>query len=229
VRQKQGLIEHPESEVVDQKAHILQNISLINALLEENKQKIEQLQSSSKLLNSDKKAIQRLFDQARASMQLQSEQILKLKQDLAFEEFKVADLNVMMDELQVQNEQLQSEKDNLVRVNSQLDQDVNTVYFVYGNETELKEKEMLNSRPVLRTQKGLLSPHFNRNRAFFAEFDLRKLTEIPIKGKDAKVLTLHPEDSYVWEQTSKDYGKLKILDSVAFWSISRYLVVLVKN
>lgn len=223
IRQKQGLINSPNVEVPSLKERILQNISLINSLLDDNAKKIELLDRQVLDLGKNNKALSRLVKMTRERLQKQEQEILQLKQDLAFEEFKVADLNVMMDEMQVKNEQLESEKENLIEINAQYDKDLNKVYFVYGTETELREKEILNPRSLLH--KSSLATTFNKNRSYFSEFDLRSLTEIPLNGKKAKLLTLHPEDSYRIEQSSADYCKIIISDAESFWSVSRFLVV----
>lgn len=225
IRQKQGLIATPGSEAPEQKQQILQNIQLINALLADNERQLVLLNEKINALGKHNSALKRLATETDQRMGRQLNEILQLKQDLALEEFKVADLSVKMDEIQVENERLETEKKNLEAINAQYDKNEHQVFITYGTEKDLVEKGILNATKGLRNKRPALSSTFNRNRSYFTEEDLRHLKEIPFSGRNPRLLTLHPEDAYKFESNGKDYFKLIITDQESFWSISHFLVV----
>ena len=226
IRQKQGLIGTAGTDGLDQKTRILENIQLINALLADNEKQIAALNQKVSAIGKHNSALKRLALETGERINRQTKEILQLKQDLILEEFKVADLSVEMDELQVENELLAAEKNNLEAINAQFDKNEHLVFITYGTEKELISKEILLQKKGARMGKSQLSTTFNRNRSYFTEEDLRKLAELPLRGKNPKLLTLHPEDSYRIESNSKDYSRIVILDQKAFWSISHYLVMM---
>jgi hypothetical protein len=62
------------------------------------------------------------------------------------------------------------------------------------------------------------------NLSYFKEIDITQQSEIPINGKKAKLATSHPAGSYRFEG---EVEKLVIVDPAQFWSVSKYLVVVV--
>lgn len=225
IRQKQGLIGSSANEGTDQKSQILENIQLINALLADNQKQMIALNKKVNDLGQHNSALKRLGIETEQRMNRQIKEILQLKQELVLEEFKVADLSVKMDEMQVENERLATEKENLEAINAQYDKNEHLVFITYGTEKELITKEILLPQKALKLHRAQLSTTFHRNRSYFTQEDLRKLQEVPLSGKNPKLMTLHPEDSYRIEASSKEYSKIVILDADAFWSISHFLVI----
>ena len=68
----------------------------------------------------------------------------------------------------------------------------------------------------------------NANLGYLTKADMRELTTINTYAKSAKLLTTHPENSYSLEKDSNKQYILTIKDAVAFWSISKYLVIQVR-
>jgi hypothetical protein len=231
IREKQGLILAPGSnEVVSKKAEVLKNISLINSLIEENKKKIEELTRQSEKLSTENGALAKIAKQTSERIRKQENEILNLKQLLAMEEFKVADLNNKMDEMQVASEVLTSEKNALSESNLHLEKDLNKAFFTYGTYEELKTKNIIEKKGGILGigKKNILANAFFKNRAYFTELDVRDTKDIPIRGQKPKILTFHPEDSYEWKTTSNEYSSLHIKSPEDFWSTSRFLVVEVR-
>ena len=225
IRKTQGLIGSGALEVPNQRAQILEDISLINALLLDNQKKIEALTKTNQTLNAKNSALSKLITETLAQLKKQEEEVLQLKQNLALEEFKVTDLSIKMDEMQVENEKLQEEKLALETLNAAYDKNLNTVFITYGTEKELIEKGIAEKRAVIGGKRLGLSTAFSKNRSFFVEQDLRTVNEFPINGKNPRLLSLHPEGSYKLESTGAEYSKLVIIDADEFWSVSKFLVI----
>lgn len=231
IRDKQGMVANtPSAESLTKKEEILHNISLINALLEDNKFKMEQLQKQAKKLGKENAAMGKIAKQTKARIEKQEQEIAMLKEQLAQAEFKIAELNNKLDEAQMANEVLTSEKTLLTETNTKLDKDLNKAYFTYGTYKELKEKNIIEKTGGFLGvgKKEALASAFTKNRSSFTELDIREAKSIPIQGKKPKLVTHHPEGSYSWTEGENGYSTLNITKPEEFWSTSKFLVVQVK-
>ena len=231
IRDKQGMVANTSSkESLTKKEEILHNISLINALLEDNKFKIDQLTKQSKKLGRQNSAMAKIAKQTKERIEKQEQEIAMLKEQLAQAEFKIADLNVKLDEAQMANEVLSSEKALLTETNSKLDKDLNKAYFTYGTYKELKEKNIVEKKGGFLGvgKKEALASAFTKNRSSFTEIDIREAKSIPVQGKKPKLVTHHPEGSYTWTEGENDFATLNITKPEEFWSTSKFLVVEIK-
>lgn len=231
IRDKQGMVANTSSsESLTKKEEILHNISLINALLEDNKFKIDQLTKQAKKLGKQNSAMAKIAKQTKDRIEKQEQEIAMLKEQLAQAEFQIADLNNKLDESQMANEVLTSEKALLTETNSKLDKDLNKAYFTYGTYKELKEKNIVEKKGGFLGvgKKEALASAFTKNRSSFTEIDIREAKSIPIQGKKPKLVTHHPEGSYTWTAGEGDYATLNITKPDEFWSTSKFLVVEIK-
>jgi hypothetical protein len=63
------------------------------------------------------------------------------------------------------------------------------------------------------------------NRDYFTEIDIRNFDYLRLMAKKAKLITVHPADSYHF--TGKKLSDTLFIDNTAeFWKVSKYLVVL---
>ena len=102
---------------------------------------------------------------------------------------------------------------------------LNAAWFVFGTNSELKEQKIV-TKKFLQKKKVLEDKDFNKD--YFTQIDIRKDTEIKLYSKDAELLTTHPAGSYELAKDAKEQLVLKITNPAQFWSVSRYLVILVK-
>ncbi len=232
IREKQGLIANTNGhENISKKEAILKNISLINALIADNKEKLDKLEAQAKKLGKEKKAMARLAEQTKARIERQEQEIASLKEQLAQESYKVEDLNHRMNDMQMNNEVLTSEKQQLTDANAQMDKDLNKAYFTYGTSKELKSKSLIEKTGgVLGIgKKDALSNAFLQNKSSFTEVDIRETKTIPIQGSHPKLITFHPQNSYeIKEEKDAKYASINIKNPEEFWSTSKYLVVEVR-
>ena len=68
----------------------------------------------------------------------------------------------------------------------------------------------------------------NFNKDYFTKIDIRVDKVIKLYSKSAKVLTSHPAGSYSLDKDANGLYTLRISNPTAFWSVSKYLVVVVK-
>lgn len=119
--------------------------------------------------------------------------------------------------------QTQAVSDAQAAVIGNQDKMLNTGYYVIAEKSALKEMGLIEGG--LFVKKRLTTKGFDTS--VFKEVDIRDITEIPLGSKDATILSSAPEGSY---ELVKGYDKkltLRILDQEKFWSLSKYLVVMI--
>ena len=58
--------------------------------------------------------------------------------------------------------------------------------------------------------------------------DMRFLKQLTIVGKEPQILTNVVSTSYTLTENGRDSYILKIIDSISFWSVSKYLIIQIK-
>jgi len=129
--------------------------------------------------------------------------------------FEMANLKIdtLSRTVQEQGSQISSQTQTI----SAQDEALNTAYYVIGNSKELKKNGIIKSGEILAD--------FNKD--LFTKIDIRKVTEISILSKKAKILSSHPSTAYKFIGDKKIIQALQIIDYKAFWSNSKYLVIVV--
>ncbi len=193
------------------KDHINAQISAINNLMDENRKKLASL--SSKLKSSNKKNSQLL-------------NIIKtLNEQLAAKDKELAALNEKLESLTGQVGQLQTSVDTLSRTVTSQTTALHTAYYVIGKSKDLQEAKIIDRTGgvlgIGRTSR--LSSHFDNSK--FTRVDYTQMGAIPVDSKNAKIITIHPSDSYSLDKDRNLIKSILITDPQKFWSASRYLVV----
>jgi hypothetical protein len=104
---------------------------------------------------------------------------------------------------------------------------LNTGYILFGDRQNLFDKG------VLQSEGGLLGKNVKLTNkldpGLFSPVDIKKVQEIDIGvTRKQKALTIHPPDSFYFVKTDgRTY--LKITDANRFWSVSKYLVVVIEG
>ena len=195
-------------------------LDFIEQTLEEQRQKIENLQKKvdDGIITSGK--LKSMIENLQNQLTEKSKDIEGLRAQLAEKDIQIENLGKSVTQLQTENAQVKEESENRAQIVRNQDTQLNTAYFVYGTNKELKEHKILQSGDVLANN------DFDRD--YFTKIDIRKTTVIPFGSKSAKLLTTHPEGSYTLLKDSKGEYTLRITDPNKFWSVSKYLVVRVK-
>lgn len=202
------------------KAIIRENMQYIEETMQRQRELIDQLkqklQSSS--VNVDK--LQKTVAALEQQVQEQGQRIQELEAQLAEKNIviehqseEISNLNTSVSELTEKNQQQAATM-------AAQEQDLNTAWFVFGTKTELTEQKILQKGEVLR------SGDFATD--YFTKVDIRQTQNIKFYSKSAKILTTHPSGSYRLSKNEDGEYELHILNTQKFWSVSRFLVVLVK-
>lgn len=198
---------------------ISNDIKAIDRLLRENRSKIESLQRSAALLRKANLRIDGL-----------EKMIADMNRQLAEKKTEVEQLREslvrMSDEVKSLTEEVavrSAEVENLSGEKVELQNQLNTVYYIVGAEKELRDAQIINKQGFIgRT----LTVGRNSNFDSFTMADSRLLTEIPVGQKKATLVTSHPEGSYeLVTDSNKIVEKLLITDPVRFWESSKILII----
>lgn len=198
---------------------IKNDIAAIDRLLRENREKIASLQHSASLLrkaNLRIEGLEKMISDMEKQLSGKRAEIESLREELTRKGVEVQALTATVAERDSQVEELSSEK---IELQNQL----NTVYYIVGSEKELRDAQIIDKQGFIgRT----LTVGSNSNLDSFTQADSRLLTEVPVGKKKATVVTSHPEDTYqLVTDADKRVEKLLITDPVRFWESSKILIV----
>lgn len=195
------------------------DIKVIDRLLRENRAKIESLQRSAAQLRKANLRIDGL-----------EKMIADMNRQLAEKKAEVEQLREslvrMGDEVKSLTEEVavrSAEVENLSGEKVELQNQLNTVYYIVGAEKELRDAQIINKQGFIgRT----LTVGRNSNFDSFTMADSRLLSEVLVGQKKATLVTSHPEGSYeLVTDANKVVEKLIITDPVRFWESSKILII----
>lgn len=225
IKDKEGMIimgpKNNSDLKTSKREQIVNDISWINTLLDENKNKLAKLEKSLATYKKGKKELVHSINQAKERMQLMEDEIEELKTVLAQNEFKINELNKQLDE---KNSQLAS----LSEKNTLMNKDLNRVYFTEGTYKQLKGSNIIKKEGGVLGIGRIETLQQNLDKTKFKELNQKETTSIVLSGKKPKLITRHPVNSYSVSTTENELAQLTIKDPESFWSYSKYLVVELK-
>lgn len=199
------------------------DLAAIEELMEQNRQKIADLQrASARLRRANLKIgeLEKLIEELNGRIERQDDELAALRQELAERRAEVEQLN---EEIGRMENEHRTAVDSLTTSNRSLDASLHAVYYVVGEEKKLREAQVIEKEGFIgRT----LVPAKQNNLEFFLQADSRELVEVPIRQKKVTVVSAHPEGSYELIKDSEGVVlKLVITDADRFWESSRMLIV----
>lgn len=208
-----------DGEGANRRQQLVENVQFISATMKENRTLIEklrrQLRESSVKSDNLKKTIENLV----AGLEEKDNQLQQLRAELDAKNIHIAELDQTISGLNDNVTNLQTESSQKSATIQAQDKQLNTAWFVFGTKKELKEQRIIDGDRVLES---------NFNKSYFTKIDIRVEKEIKLYSKYAKILTMHPSDSYTLEKDANKQYVLRITNPQIFWSTSKYLVILVK-
>lgn len=197
-----------------------EDLQFIQQKMEENRKQIEQLQKKLNASGSEAASLRKVLANLQQELADKTASILALHSELAQKNFRIAELDSAVVMLTTDVNTLQEITDAQHEVIEQQVTQLHTAWYVYGTAKELKEQN------ILKDGKVMSSADFNKN--YFTEIDTRDDSVFPLYAKHAKLLTVHPAGSYEFTKDESKQLTLSIIDAEAFWSVSRYMVILVR-
>ncbi|MBK7946997.1 MAG: hypothetical protein IPJ85_17565 [Flavobacteriales bacterium] len=212
IRAKQGQMLDPENgaEGPDMEQRMMGHLTSIDGLLSENKDLIARLRKQAKASAATVSELEKTIAGLEQGIQEKDVEIAGLKEQLASTNSSLATLIEMYRD--------KSQLSDMQRM------DLNTAYYAIGTNKELR------ANGVLAKEGGVIGIGSvnklntdNLPKDYFTRIDITRTMEIPLAAKKAKLATTHPAGSYRIEG-----DKLAITDPNQFWSVSKYLVVVVE-
>ena len=204
---------------------IKEDIRFISEKLQSNREQIAKLEEQLKNSKHNSAQFKKAIANLNAELQAKAEQIETLQTELASKNIRIAELDDAVAGLTQNVADLIAENKVKSATVASQDKALNTAWFVFGTKSELKEQKIIESKFLQKT-KVLSDAEFNKD--YFTQIDIRTDKEIKLYSKNAELLTTHPAGSYELAKDSKEQLVLKITNPAQFWSVSRYLVILVK-
>lgn len=214
IKQKHGVISSQlsggeELSEIDLKS----DVEAIGALMTQNQKKLNQMKKSLKDANIESDQMERM--------------VMTLNEEVALRNMEVYNLQTELESIDAAYTEIFTAYQEKVEQLANTTEELNTAYFTFGTSKELKENGVVTKEGGFiglgRTEK--LKNDFNKS--YFTEIDITTIQSIPLGGVEKiELLTNHPEGSY---EVSGDKVKEKIVikNPKEFWSVSKYLVVVV--
>ncbi len=210
-------------EGIDKEA-IKQNMQLIQDQLKLNRELIsnlkQQLKDNRNVSSTEKAKLENIVSSLQQQLDEKTAQISQLQAQLAEKDLQIAEQGQQIQDLNNNVQELNQQNEQKAQVVAAQDKEINTVYYVFGTKKELREQNILQSNDVLKNG--------NFNKDYFTRVDLRTTKVIKLYSKKAELKTAHPAGSYSLDKDADGQYTLRITDAQKFWSVSKYLVIIVK-
>lgn len=210
IRVKQGQLTSPTSaEGQDMEERIMSDIRGIDELLAENRELIARLRDKAKSSAQGLKALEQTVAGLEESMAEKDREIETLKEELSSANSTLATLIDMYRD--------KSQLADMQRT------ELNTAYYTVGTTKELRAAGVLTKEGGVVGIGGTNKLNMDDlPKDMFQRIDVWHTQEIGGLSGKPKLVTSHPTGSY-----HLDGGKLEITDPNAFWSVSKYLVIVI--
>ncbi len=213
VRSKQGQLASQSDGAegdVDMEQRIMADIASIDGLLAENRTLMEKLRKQAKKSAASIAALEGTVAELQRSMAEKDTEIVVLKEQLASTNASLATLiDMYRDKSQLADMQRN---------------EMNTAWYAVGTAKELRAKGVLTKEGGVAGIGAVDKLNTdNLTQSYFTRIDQVLTLEVPIMAGKARLATTHPAGSYRLEGADK----LVITDPNAFWSLSKYLVIVV--
>lgn len=231
IKEKENIIRlDTQSDVeldVSTKDRINDDILSIYELMLKNKQKLDDMQAKISRANIKTSEFQKMVKQLNSRIERKDREINQLKDKLVELNINIDSLNVHISELNQDMDSLKTKNVEKTEIIDKQTEQMNTAYYVYGTAKELKEQQVITKEGGFIGLGRMAKLMENFNKDYFTKIDIRKMKSIKIFSKKADIITTHPQKSFELYKSDKLIDSLVIKNSKEFWSVSKYLVIVV--
>ncbi len=199
------------------------DIEMIYDLMLKNKEQISKLEKDLKQSGDNNSNLNRLVTRLNQQLKDKTIEIIELKKQLENNSLEITQLNFTIEGLQSVVDSLENVRNAKEQQLTVADEQLHKAHYVFGTRRELKEQNIISKDGIF----NLKVSGEGYNEEYFTTIDYREVDSIPLFNDKADILSVHPENSYSLEEEEGSLT-LVISDKDAFWSMSRYLVVMVK-
>ena len=200
------------------KERIRSDMKLVTETLDKNRQKIADLEGKLKKSSLQSTQLQQTVNKLRQELEQKTMALVALNEELERKNRQISELSANVSNLSKDVQDLKTQSSSQQQTINKQQKEINTVYYCFGTSDELKKQKILVNNQ--------LGANFNRD-YFIKVNDFNKLQTISLWAKKGKLVSKHPDGSYEFVKDVNNQVELHILDPVNFWSLTKYLVVLV--
>ncbi len=208
-----------DGEGASRRQQLVENVQFISSTMKENRALIDKLRRQLRESSVKSDNLKKTIDNLVAELEEKDNQLQQLRAELDAKNIHISELDQTISSLNSNVSDLKTESSQKSATIQAQDKQLNTAWFVFGTKKELKEQRIIDGSRVLES---------NFNKSYFTKIDIRVEKEIKLYSKYAKILTMHPSDSYTLQKDANKQYVLRITNPQIFWSTSKYLVILVK-
>jgi hypothetical protein len=199
-----------------QKERIKNNVTLINDKLRASTEALDALTQKLAAGGTENKRLRHTIAALKKDLEVQRQRIIALTEELQRKDLAIGALDSIVTTLGQDVERLNETTAKQASTLATQDKEMHTVRYCVGTKSDLKDFKLLQGGRLVTDGADL---------SYFTTADQRKLSQIPLYSRDAKILTTHPASSYVLIADGEKNLTLNIKDHKAFWSASRMLVI----
>jgi len=200
------------------KDRIQSDMKFVTETLDKNRQKIAELEKKLSASSLQSAQLRQTLTNLRTELDQKTMALVALNEELERKNQQITELSANISNLSKDVQDLRVQSNAQKQTINQQEKVITTVYYCFGTSNELsKQKILVNNQ---------LGPNFNRD-YFIKINDFKKLTVVQLWAKKAKLVSKHPDGSYEFVKDANNQVELHILDPANFWSLTKYLVVLV--
>lgn len=204
-------VESPNNEA---KKHILSEINSLHEKILEYKKKYQSNLNYISSLKGDIGRLQEKVDSQKTDIDAKDASIESLKSENGMLRKNITQKDASIDSLN----QVIARKESILGQN---EIEARKVFYVIGTKKDLIAKGILDKKGNQMVGKPDVK--------YFSQIDYNKTTSIPIMAKTASMITPHAKDSYEYfSSTLERTDSLYIVKPQEFWSISKYMVIVIK-
>lgn len=210
--------------VIVNREQLKKNLDAFENTIIQQKQRISQLADSLKAKGENLNKLQVLVDYLNHQLEEKDNVIKSLRADLENNKVNIANLQRKVRSLSDSNTELTSKVESQSTALAAQAEMINECYVKIGNKKTLSALGIITGGLLKKTK---INPSAI-NQSQFTKVDIRYFTEVPLQSSKPEILTQMPSSSYKIEKTGKNSSVLYVVDPAAFWSLSNYLVIMLK-
>jgi len=200
------------------KDRIQSDMKFVTETLNKNREKISELEKKLKNSSIQSAQLRQTLTNLRTELDQKTMALVALNEELERKNQQITELSANVSNLSKDVQDLRTQSNAQQQTITQQNKVITTVYYCFGTSNELsKQKILVNNQ---------LGPNFNPD-YFIKINDFNKLTVVQLWAKKAKLVSKHPDGSYEFVKDANNQVELHILNPANFWSLTKYLVVLV--
>jgi len=205
----------------DMQQRIAQDLADISALMDQNRERLNDLERVRRQLNTanaNNRRLQELIDTYRLRVEEQEAQIQQLREQLEAANQRIAALTTENQRITQESEQRQAQIDEQTV-------ELNTAFFTMGTAQALRAADVTTRRGGFIGIGRAQIVYEDAVLQNFTRVDIREFTRLETNSQRIDLITPHPTESFRINDTNPRNLVIEITNPTDFWQSSKFLVV----